>query len=209
LREIKRHLTLHARPLQQLQLAKISLRDIADLVAAVTRQSGAVTANRVRSSLSVFFAWAVTSGRAPANPVVNTQKNEEQSRDRVLTPAELRLIWNNLGDDQYGAIVKLLALTGQRANEIAGLCWSEIHGDQIILPGERTKNGRDHVLPLSEIAAGIIKQQPRRGDRDLIFGTGDGAFSGWSRCKERLDQRIKEANGGEASGRAAMASRPG
>jgi integrase len=172
------------------------LRDIADLVASITKRSGPVTANRVRSSLSVFFSWAIQHGRADANPVVNTAKNEEQSRDRVLTPNELRLIWNGLGDDnQYAAIIRLLALTGQRASEIAGLRRSEVHGDQLILPGERTKNGRDHVLPLSEIARTIIAQQPNRGGRDLIFGDGDGPFSGWSRCKARLDNRITEANG--------------
>jgi integrase len=29
--------------------------------------------------------------------------------------------------------------------------------------------------------------------RDLIFGTGEGGFSGWSRCKERLDKRVLKA----------------
>ena len=95
------------------------------------------------------------------------------------------------------AIVKLLALTGQRASEIAGLCWSEIHDDDIIFPAERTKNGRPHVLPLSEVAAEIIAQQPRREGRDLIFGTSNGPFSGWSNCKQRLDERITKANGGK------------
>jgi integrase len=197
-REIDRHLMLHARPLHHLPIGKIGLRDIAALIDATARQSGDVTANRVRSSLSVFFSWAIQHGRVDANPVVNVEKRQEQSRDRVLTPSELRLIWNGLGDDnQYAAIIRLLALTGQRASEIAGLRWSEVHDDQIILPGERTKNGRDHVLPLSGIAAEIIAQQPKREGRDLIFGIADGAFSGWSRCRRRLDQRIQEANGGK------------
>jgi integrase len=196
-KEIERHLTKHAKPLHQTQVAKITHRDIADLIVVVTKQSGPVTANRLRTSLSTFFAWLIQRGRAPANPVINVEKNPEKSRDRVLAPAELRLIWNALEDDQYGSIVKLLALTGQRASEVAGLCWSEIHDDQIILPEERTKNGRPHVLPLSEAAAEIIEQQPKRDDRDLIFGRGEGAFSGWSKSKERLDLRITEANGGK------------
>jgi integrase len=196
-KEIERHLTKHAKPLHQIQVAKITHRDIADLIVTVTKQSGAVTANRLRTSLSTFFAWLIQRGRAPANPVINVEKNPEKSRDRVLTPAELRLIWNALEDDQYGSIVKLLALTGQRASEVAGLCWSEIHDDQIILPEERTKNGRPHVLPLSEAAAEIIEQQPKREGRDLIFGRGEGAFSGWSKSKERLDERIAEAFGGK------------
>jgi integrase len=128
---------------------------------------------------------------------VNAGKNPEKSRDRVLSPAELKLIWNNLNGDQYAAIVKLLALTGQRANEIAGLRWSEIADGQIVLPRERTKNKRPHTLPLAPAAAEIVQQQPNRQGRDLIFGDGGGPFSGWSRCKERLDERIAKANGGK------------
>jgi integrase len=197
-REIRRHLRLHSKPLHHLPVARITLRDVADLIASVTKQSGGVTANRVRSSLSVLFSWLIQNGRVPANPVVNAGKNPERSRDRVLTPAELKLIWNALGDDadQYSAIIRLLALTGQRASEISGLSWSEIVDGQIVLPAERTKNKRAHTLPLSPAAARIIQQQPNRA-RDLIFGDGAGPFSGWSRCKERLDERIAKANGGK------------
>jgi integrase len=195
-REIRRHLTLHAKPLHHLPVARITLRDIADLISSVTKQSGAVTANRVRSSLSVLFSWLIQNGRVPANPVVNSGKNQEKARDRVLTPNELRLIWSVLEDDQYGAIVKLLSLTGQRASEIAGLCWSEISDGQITLPGERTKNKRAHTLPLAPAAAEIIARQPARSGRNLVFGDGAGGFAGWSHCKERLDKRIIEANGG-------------
>ena len=113
----------------------------------------------------------------------------------MLTPAELRLIWNALDHDQHGACIKLLALTGQRLNEIGSLRWSEIHDGEIILPPERTKNGRDHVVPLSEAAAAIIAQQPMVDD--LIFGHGDRGFTNWSNNKIRLDQRITKANDGK------------
>ena len=48
-----------------------------------------------------------------------TNKREEKSRERVLTDAELKRIWKSCLDDDYGAVLKLLMLTGQRANEIA------------------------------------------------------------------------------------------
>ena len=194
-REIRRHLTLHAKPLHHLPVARITLRDIAEVVSSVTKQSGAVTANRVRSSLNVLFVWLIQSGRVPANPVINSGKNPERARDRVLSPAELKLIWTNLNGDQFSAVTKLLMLTGQRASEIAGLRWSEIADGQIVLPGERTKNKRVHTLPLAPAAAEIIRQQPVRADRDLIFGDRTGPFSGWSRCKERLDAQLTKANG--------------
>src|SRR5262249_16997857 len=149
---------------------------------------GAITANRTRSSLSVLFSWLIQNGRVPANPVVNTGKNQEKSRARVLSPTELKLVWEQVasGDsdrDQYSSIVRLLMLTGARANEIACLGWSEVVDGQIVLPAERVKNKREFVLPLSPAAAEIIQQQPKRDGRDLIFGDRAGGFSGWSRCK--------------------------
>ena len=74
-------------------------------------------------------------GLVENNPVIGTAKNEEKSRDRVLTPAEFRLIWNALEDTQHGRFIKLLALNGQRLNEIGRLRWSEVHDDQIISAG--------------------------------------------------------------------------
>ena len=197
--DLERHLTKHAKNLHELQFAKITRRDIAPIIANVAKNSGEVTANRVRTSLSSFFSWAMTQGLVDTNPVIGTARNKEHSRTRVLEPAELGLIWRALGNDHFGAIIKLLALTGQRAGEIAALRWSEIHDDMIVLPADRTKNHRAHVVPLSGPASEIIKAQPRRmtsaGERDLIFGLADGPFSGWSNSKEKLDARITEVTG--------------
>jgi integrase len=197
-KEIKRHLTKNAAPLNKKQVGKITRDDITTVFDAVTKNNGAVTANRMLTSLSVFFAWALPRYRLPANPCIGIEKNEEKTRDRALTPAELRLVWNATGDDDYGSIIKLLALTGQRESEIGGLRRSEIHEALIILPPERTKNKRAHIVPLSSAALAIIDAQEKREDRDLIFGRGEGGFSGWSKSKERLDERIKKANGGKA-----------
>jgi integrase len=195
--EVTRHLEVYAKPLHKLPLTTIDRRAVAERLSDVAKNSGAVTANRVRASLGTMFTWAAREGLAESNPVANTNKHEEKSRDRVLSYGELALIWNALEDDDYGAVIKLLMLTGQRANEIAGLRWSEVLDDMIDLPGERTKNGRSHFVPLSAPARAILDAQPRRRNpdgrpRELVFGSGSGPFSGWSNCKERLDARIRE-----------------
>ncbi len=75
--------------------------------------------------------------------------------------------------------------------------WAEL--DQTrgawVLPRERTKNGRLHEVPLSGPVLAVLAGVPRRPGRELVFGMGRGAFSGWSRCKVRLDQRIAVARG--------------
>jgi integrase len=197
LKEIERHLTKHASPLNKRPVSKVTRYDIAAVIESVTKNSGAVTANRVRTSLSTFYSWCLQRGHADANPVIGTEKNKEQSRDRVLTPSELRLIWNALGEDQYDDIVKLFMLTGQREREIGDPSHSEVNEALIILSAERTKNGRPHVVPLAPLALKIIERK-EQAERDLIFGRGEGGFSGWSKSKERLDERITEGNGGKS-----------
>jgi integrase len=185
----------YAKPLHALPITSIDRRSIADRLNVIAKESGAVTANRTRASLSAMFGWAMREGLADGNPVMDTGKREEKSRDRVLSDAELKIIWNSLEEDHYGAIIKLLMLTGQRANEMAGLRWPEIdleHG-LISLPGERTKNARAHQVPMSSAVRSILKEHPKTEKRQLLFGYGDGPFSGWSKSKEALDERILKA----------------
>jgi integrase len=188
--EVKRHLEVNAKPLHSLPLASIDQGAIAGRLNAVAK-NGAIAANRTRASLSAMFVWAMGEGLAAANPVMNTNRREEKTRDRVLSDTELRTIWQSLEEDDYGVIVKLLMLTGQRANEIAGLRWSEVDSRQglISLPGERTKNGRPHDVPMTATVRSLLKLQEKTGDRDLIFGRSDGPFSGWSKAKAALDER--------------------
>ena len=198
--DIERHLMVHGKSLHGLLLAKIQRQDVASVISAVRAKGAAVTANRVRATLSSFFSWAISEGLVEHNPVTGTKRTEEKSRERVLDPTELRLIWNSLEDDHFGAIMKLLALTGQRAAEIAGLRWSELKGDAFVLPPERTKNAREHSIPLSGRALTIITAQPHRQGsngklRDFIFGYSDGPFSGWTKSREALNERIVRAAG--------------
>jgi Arm domain-containing DNA-binding protein/integrase-like protein len=165
--EVERHLLQHAKPLHALPLAKVERRQIAALLAQLAQDSGAVTANCVRASLSAFFSWCIQSGIAESNPVTGTAKEKEETRERVLSPDEIKLIWNLGG--QFASILKLLLLTAARANEIASLKWDEIKGDMIVLPAERTKNSRSHIIPLSGPALAILAAQPRSTD-DFVFG---------------------------------------
>jgi integrase len=194
-RQAERHLVKHCRPLHGLQLSRIDRRAIAARLSAIAGKSGPIEANRVRTSLSAFFSWAMREGLVEANPVVGTERRPERSRDRVLTDAELRAIWAaTAGEDDYSAIVRLLALTALRADEIASLRWSEVVEDQIVLPASRTKNSRQHVVPLASPAKTILEARSPRPDRDFVFGRRlDRGFAGWSACKAALDARIAES----------------
>ena len=186
--ETERHLKKNARPLHSLQLAKIDRRTIAGRVSAIANEKGGPTANRMRATLSKFFGWAMQEGLLDSNPVIGTNQQRERSRDRVLSDDELKRIWDALdGASAYSAIVRILMLTGARANEIGALHWREIIGDKIVLPGSRTKNGREHAIPITAAVRAILDERPRTGD--AVFGRSQG-FRGWAWSKLRLDQRI-------------------
>jgi integrase len=215
-RHLERHILKYAKKLHGLKLAGLSRRTVGAEIEAIGNSSGPVAANRMQATLSEFFTWAMSEGYIEQNPLIGRDTFDEKPRDRVLTDDELREIWEAAGDDHYGCIVRLLMLTGQRADEMAGLGRPEIGKaevkearlgefklpaftiDVIDLAPARTKNKRRHIVPLSTPALAILEKQPVRVDddgkvRDLVFGIGQRGFSGWSRCKERHDERIHAA----------------
>lgn len=188
--EVERYLTQHALPFHGLSFAKIEQRTIAARLGEVRQASGPTAGNRLRATLSALYSWAMSEGLTDVNPVAATKKNDEVSSDRVLSDKELRSVWNALPAGDYGSIVKLLILTGQRRKEISDLRWSEIDLEraQIRLPAQRTKNGRAHIVPLSHTARSILAAaQGQHEGRDFVFGQGDGGFSGHAACKVRLN----------------------
>jgi integrase len=64
----------------------------------------------------------------------------------------------------------------------------------ISLPGERTKNGRPHEVPMTPTVRSLLAAQPKSNGRDFVFGEGAGPFSGLSRRKEALDRDIASLN---------------
>lgn len=115
------HLRKHWQPLHMHELQNLERRHVAAHLGRIATTSGLYGANRSRAALSALFAWAIGEGLADANPVVGTNKaTEEVARHRVLTPEELPLVWGLSGQGEYGAIVRLLILTGQRREEVGG-----------------------------------------------------------------------------------------
>jgi integrase len=194
LAEVQRHLEVHAKPLHRYPVNSVSRPIIAGRLNDIAKEAGAVTANRTRASMSAMFTWAIKQGMIESNPTIATPRRKEKSRDRVLSDHELAAIWNALGDDDYGAVIRLLALTGLRASEVGGLQWGEIDFQKslITLAAERVKNARTHLVPMSDAVRAILEAQPKTEGRDLVFGRGDGPFSVWSRSKAALDEKLGE-----------------
>lgn len=185
----ERHLLRYAKPLHGLGVALVSRRDIGSLLATVAASSGGPSANFTRTSLSAFFSWCMTRGLIEQNPVIGTHIARMEPRTRFLSLAELAAVWRACSDDAYGAIVRLLILTGQRREEIGGLRLDEIGEGIIALPASRAKNKRAHLIPLTAPAQAILAAQPPRGE--FVFGIQP--FTSWSRGKSLLDAVLTAA----------------
>jgi len=196
--QVQTHLTRHWAGFNGLSVHQVTRRDVAARLGELADERGPYAANRARASLSAFYAWMMREGIVDANPVVGTNKQtDEKSRDRVLSDGELVAIWKACRDDDYGAIIRLLILTGQRRDEVGSIAKSEIdlNGRKWTIEGARTKNSLTHEVWLSDPALAILRQAIKRervADRDLIFGETGRGFSGWSKARAALDKRIAE-----------------
>ena len=192
--ETARHLTKHLQALHSLPVTDLRRDIIAAEITRIAKDSGTVAADRVRASLLAFCGWMIERQIIEANPCTGIKRKANGGgRERVLSMEELAVLWRATGSNSdYDRILRLLMLTGQRREEIGDLEWPEINFErrEIQLPAARTKNNRAHVIPLSDQALQILQAVPMRHGRRHLFGTGKGPFSGWSKSKERLDDRL-------------------
>jgi integrase len=194
--QVELHLTKHWAPLNSVSIRGITRSDIASQLGKIAEGRGPYAANRARATLSSFYSWAIGEGVCDANPTIGTNRNDEAKRDRVLSDDELVAIWRACRDDDYGRIVRLLLLTGQRRDEVGGMTRTEVDlkARKWSLPSERTKNSQPHEVPLSDAAIDILEPAIRRAgdlDHELVFGVrGERGFKGWGKAKLALDRRI-------------------
>src|SRR5256885_15231047 len=118
-----------------------------------------VLANRLQALVSKIFSFAVDAGLRDDNPCARMARRDvEKAGQRVLSDVEIRLFWDGITASpdvrRTGLALRLALLTGCRVGEIAGLSRRELQNIESttraawLLPGSRTKNGRDHLVPL-------------------------------------------------------------
>ena len=142
------------------------------------------------------YQWAVKRGSLTVNPFTNLPVAAVAKRERVLTDDELRSIWQaSAGPSAFNAIVRMLILTGQRRDEVAGMAWDELSPDLSTwtVTADRAKNGAAHIVPLSPQAQAILRAAPRFERKpgntpDLVLPGHRGPFNGFSKAKAALDE---------------------
>ncbi|MEL7127904.1 MAG: site-specific integrase [Pseudomonadota bacterium] len=146
-------------------------------------------------ALRTMMNWCRKRGYLDFSPVPPLTF-KETTRDRILSADELRAVWWRAEEFDYpfGAIVKLLILTGQRRGEITALRRSWLTDELICFPADAVKNGRKHFLPLSDMTRNLVSELPER--TDLLFparGKDDSPFNGFSAAKKKFDRDLNIA----------------
>ena len=184
-------------------ITSIARRDVIELLDIVVDRDAPVAANRVLTAGRKMFNWAIERGMIETSPFERVKApTPETSRDRTPADFELALILraaDSLGFP-FGPFVQLLAFTGQRRAEVAGMRWSELDEGLTLwtLPRSRAKNNVQHQVPIAPAVREILVALPRFEGSDFVLTfTGAVPITGYSQCKIALDAAIAESNGGE------------
>jgi integrase len=168
------------------------INEILDALVADDKPS---EANHALGVIKTLFRWCMDRDMIAVSPCMKVKKPAKHgSRARVLSEAELKAVWGVLEPEGYpfGTMTKLLILTGQRRGEVTQMRSSQLDlkAKTWLIPAELSKNGREHLLPLSDHAIAVINSVPKHGN-DLLFparGNDDNVVSGFTRAKNRLDK---------------------
>lgn len=144
-------------PLKELtsQLIKADLRELA--------KASPYTPNRLKAALSSMCKWLVLEDYIAVNPCAGLPKYREIPKKRYLSEAEVSKLFAAMKKSNCKpatkSMLKLYLLTGCRASELAKLKIEELDLEKKrwLLPVERSKNKREHLIPLSDKSCGILR----------------------------------------------------
>jgi len=138
------------------------------------------TANRVRARIErVLSAAKVRGFRTGDNPAIwrghldhLLHRGKRMKGHHAAMPyGDVPAFLIRLADRRSVSALALLflILTATRSGEVRGALWEEIEGDLWRIPAERMKAGREHVVPLTRAALGVLERIAPPTPRGLIF----------------------------------------
>jgi integrase len=146
-------------------------------IEAFHRQISATTpirANRCLALLSKMFGLAVGWEIRADNPCARIERNQEEKRERYLSPAELQRLITALADHPQQSranVIRLLLLTGSRRGEVLGATWDQFDLEAGVWtkPAASTKQKKLHRVPLSAPARQLLSEMKEAARADVLF----------------------------------------
>ena len=168
------------KPVGPQPIAELDRKSFASIRDEVAVNSGPIELNRTVALINRILHWAVDAGLIPYNPAARMKKvGKERARERVLDEIGVRRLWTALEERDawtptkgMGAMgrpishsvrvaLKLMLVTAQRRGEIISAERGEFHLEGVkpywLIPGNRTKNGITHLVPLTRLAKQLVQ----------------------------------------------------
>ncbi len=160
-------------------ISEITAQEFLSVVRVVEKSGALDMAMRLGQAAGQIFRYAVATGRADRNPIVDlrgalkppVRKHMAYLKEHDL-PEFLAKLDAYDGSFQTKLALKFLLLTFVRTTELRGAEWKEIDFDKAEwrIPPERMKMRDTHIVPLSKQAAAVLKElQPLTGQSAFVF----------------------------------------
>lgn len=140
------------------------------------RRPAPIAARHCLGTLSRVYNWAATRARwrklireSPCARIKPPAK--AKVRDRVLTNDELRAVFTALPETTLGLLVGFLFRTATRVGETTSARWADMDLERGIwaVPGEKTKGGTKHEVPLAPGAVRILRKLKAASASEFVF----------------------------------------
>ena len=172
--------------LESLSLRSIKTTDVVAIVSAMEKRGAPVAARIARGIVSQVFVYAVSNGRADFDPAYIIRHTSKRRGTKVthknpLRPSEIRVLSDRLSAFEKKRVrviaIQLLLHVFIRGKELRTSPWSEVlpalQSSLWVIPGERMKMGRTHLVPLSPQVIELLKElHALTGDGEYLFPHG-------------------------------------
>lgn len=169
-------------------VAKISARELLEMLRTVERRGAYETARRLRSTCGMVFRYAIATGRAERDPSFDLRgaltTPKVRHRAAIIEPKAIgglmRAIDGYDGQRVVRDALRLAALLFVRPGELRHAEWTEFALDAAVwtIPAEKTKMRRPHRVPLAKQALAIFKEQEKHANQSSwVFPS----ISNWKR----------------------------
>lgn len=147
-------------------IAEITAKDIIVVLKKIEERKALDVAKRINQYCTSIFDYALHQGLCDSNPAAGRSKfiqsHKTKNRDHLKESelADFLLLLKAEGENSLvNLAVKMLALTFVRPGELRGARWEEIDEKKAlwIIPAERMKMHREHVVPLSKQTLKVIR----------------------------------------------------
>lgn len=136
----------------------------------IERRGAYDLAKRQNQKCGEIFRYAIATGRAvrdPSNDIKEALKPVKKEHFAALDPDELPELLADINTNKarlYPTTInamKLMLLTFVRTKELIEATWDEIDFDRKlwVIPAERMKMGKEHIVPLADQTLEILKEQ--------------------------------------------------